>query len=117
MSSVVLKACRIIDLQSPGEGAVGWADALIALAADAPVTLAWDGESCAVRHAGAEFTTPLGKSAVRAVIARVAALCDEAAPDTLSPYGGAGVIKAGGRRVRAEFVNTMHEQRLHLTPA
>jgi hypothetical protein len=59
----------------------------------------------------------LPKSAFRAVLARLAALCNERKPDSVSPYGGAGEIAVGSdppRVVRVSFTNTPAEQTVTL---
>lgn len=62
---------------------------------------------------------PLRKSVFRAVLARLATLCNEQRPDSCSPYGGQGEIRVGSNPpmvFRVAFTNTPDEQRLQLTP-
>ena len=60
---------------------------------------------------------PLRKSVFRAVLARVAVLCNELRPDSVTPYGGQGELR-GGANLQAEFsvkfVNTAEEQSLEM---
>jgi hypothetical protein len=61
---------------------------------------------------------PLRKSVFRAVLARIAALCNEAVPNSVSPYGGESDLTVAGEpaaRFRVVFVNTAEVQRLELT--
>jgi hypothetical protein len=68
----------------------------------------------------AELTeVPLARSVFRAILARVAVLCNERSPNSVSPYGGQGELLAGSnpaKLFRATFVNTADEQRLELMP-
>ena len=62
---------------------------------------------------------PLRKSALRAILARVAALCNERTPNSVSPYGGQGELSVGANPAvvfRVRFANTLAEQRLELMP-
>ena len=57
------------------------------------------------------------KSVFRAALARIATLCNERNPNSVSPYGGAGelTVDAGPPLViRVQFVNTPDEQSLEL---
>jgi hypothetical protein len=61
---------------------------------------------------------PLRRSVFRAALARVAALCNEHRPNSVSPYGGEGQLRAPGDAapvIRAVFTNTPGEQSLELT--
>jgi hypothetical protein len=60
---------------------------------------------------------PLSKPLFRAILARVAAMCNEQSPGAVSPYGGAGDLTTGGTpsgRFHVEFLNTAGEQRLEV---
>src|SRR5208282_5382429 len=60
----------------------------------------------------------LRKSVFRAILARVAVLCNERSPNSVSPYGGQGEVSVGAdpaMTFRVEFANTPDEQRLELT--
>lgn len=65
----------------------------------------------------AQTTRPLSKSVFRAILARFAALCDEYATDSVTPYGGDGVIAVRTNPptlLRVAFRNTPTEQRLEI---
>ena len=65
------------------------------------------------------YEITLRNSAFRAVMARMAALCDRPDSEALSPYGGRGEFTdPRWPRVRfsVQFTNTPDEQRLELTP-
>ena len=52
---------------------------------------------------------PLQKSVLRAVLARVAVLCNERKPNSVSPYGGQGEMSVDAdpaTAIRVTFVNT-----------
>jgi len=62
---------------------------------------------------------PIRKSIFRAVLARIAALCNSQVPNSASPYGGQGELPVGQSStamMRVTFVNTVAEQRLVLAP-
>jgi hypothetical protein len=62
---------------------------------------------------------PLRKSVFRAILARVAVLCNERHPNSVSPYGGTGKVTVGSTpaaEVHVHFLNTPEEQSLELTP-
>jgi hypothetical protein len=55
----------------------------------------------------------------RDVLARLAVLCNERTPNSVSPYGGQGEVSVGPNPVavfQVDFVNSPAEQRLHLLP-
>jgi hypothetical protein len=60
---------------------------------------------------------PLPKSVFRAILARLAALCNERTPNSVSPYRGEGECSVGTNPpvvFRVAFVNTPGEQRLEV---
>jgi hypothetical protein len=62
---------------------------------------------------------PLRKSVVRAALARIAVLCNQLNPNSVSPYGGQGELLIGAdstTAMRVVFVNTPDEQSLELAP-
>jgi hypothetical protein len=60
---------------------------------------------------------PLPLSAFRAMLARIAFLCDQRRANSVSPYGGTGEISvANGVVHRLTFVNTPGEQKLEIAP-
>jgi hypothetical protein len=59
----------------------------------------------------------LPKSAFRAILARLATLCNERVPDSVTPYGGEGQVLAGSNPpgvFRVAFKNTPDEQCLEM---
>ncbi|HEX7379169.1 MAG TPA: hypothetical protein VF278_18755 [Pirellulales bacterium] len=65
----------------------------------------------------ATLAANLPRSAFRALLARIAALCNEFAPSSVSPYGGEGRFAVGASSLRVAFVNRPGEQRLSLSHA
>lgn len=62
---------------------------------------------------------PLPKSVFRALLARLAALCNERKPNSVSPYGGTGEVVIEGappKVIRVWFTNTPAEQSAILWP-
>jgi hypothetical protein len=85
--------------------------------------LDWQGDRCRIRTlaGGSEevLDRPLRKSVFRAVLARVATLCNERNPNSVSPYGGQGELSVGAdppTTFRVTFTNTTEEQKLELSP-
>ena len=108
-------------LESPTRGVVGLVDDLLRLCRGHGVQLDWQADRCRVccLADGSEevIDSPLGKSVFRAVLARVAALCNEQRPNSVSPYGGRGKLSDGAHPptlFRVSFANTPDEQRLEL---
>ena len=61
---------------------------------------------------------PLQKSVFRAVVARVAALCNEGAPNSVTPYRGEGELSVWTNppaSFHVAFTNTPTEQWLEVT--
>lgn len=111
-------------LHSTG-GLVGVVDALLGVCLEQRLHLRWEADCCRVRSLRGqseveEIRKPLSKSQFRAVLARIAALCNERCPNSVSPYGGTGTLMLGAERnraVRVLFVNTPDEQLLDVRPA
>jgi hypothetical protein len=64
-----------------------------------------------------EEEVPLPPAGFRTVLARIAALCNEYSPHSVTPYGGEGLLTVEGTPpmvVRVAFVNTPDEQRLEV---
>jgi hypothetical protein len=106
----------------PGRrGVVGLVDDLLSLCREQGLQLDWQADRCRVRPLGArpqESTeVALPKSVFRAILARMAALCNERVPDSVSPYGGEGELSVGTSPptiFRVAFTNTPGEQRLEV---
>jgi hypothetical protein len=110
-------------LLHPDHGIAGLVDDLLVLCLEHGLQLDWQANRCRVRSFGGDsnelIDVPLRKSVFRAILARVAALCNERAPNAASPYGGQGELSAGTNPAavsRVVFVNTPATQRLELTP-
>ena len=123
MTSADATASHLTDaLTKPARGVVGVVDDLLATCPPEGLRLWWQQDAC---HAVKLGSTPteltrvsLRKSAFRAVLARVAVLCN-ASGETVSPYGGRGIVTTedSGRRFHVEFVNTADDQHCDLAPA
>jgi hypothetical protein len=106
----------------PPSGFVGIVDNLLHLCRGGDMELAWRSDAChaRIRQGTVEETLdlPLRKGVIRAILARVAALCNERQPGSVSPYGGRGEIHRGpGAQAvfSADFINTAAEQSLRLS--
>ena len=111
-------------LHSAG-GLVGVVDALLGVCLEQRLHLRWEADCCRVRSLKGmsgieELSKPLTKSQFRAVLARLAVLCNERCPNSVSPYGGTGTLMIGEERkraVRVLFVNTPDKQLLDIRPS
>jgi hypothetical protein len=110
-------------LEQPARGAVELVDDLLRLCPEPGLRLDWHADRCRIRPLtdGPEEVTdlPLRKSVFRAILARVAALCNEQSPGSVSPYGGQGEASIGADPptvFRVSFANTPGEQWLNLAP-
>lgn len=104
-----------------GSGVVGLVDALLDACPEQGLQLHWHAGRCCVRPLGAptqgSTEMPLPKSVFRAVLARMAALCNERIPDSVSPYGGEGDVSIDTQPPKVfhvAFTNTPGEQRLEV---
>jgi hypothetical protein len=99
-------------------------DELVTLCAGNDLEIDWRPDRVRIRLPGGEWdelTDELPrKSVLRAASARVAALCNEHRPDSVSPYGGSALLTTRtnpAASLRATLVNTADEQGLRLEPA
>jgi hypothetical protein len=97
---------------------------LLAVCLEHGLQLDWQADRCRVRPPGGDWEelmgVPLRKSVFRAILARVAALCNEQAPHSVSPYGGQGELSVGASPTavfHVAFVNTPEAQKLELRTA
>jgi hypothetical protein len=111
---------QLEDAFVPGsQGAVGVVDKLLDLCGPA-LRIDWRENRVVVRQPGAldedSVEIPLEKPAFRAILARLAAMCNERAPGSVSPYGGTGELALGDpqERFRATIVNSATDQSLEL---
>jgi hypothetical protein len=102
-------------------GVVGLVDHLLDLCQEQGLQLDWRDDRCRVRPLGAQpqepTEIPLPKSVFRAILARMAALCNERIPNSVSPYAGEGELSIGTNPstiFRVAFTNTPGEQRLEV---
>jgi hypothetical protein len=86
---------------------------------DQAIRLDWEAGRChvSILRAGApdRIEVTVQQSVLRAALARVAALCNERVPNSVSPYRGHGKVTVGADPapvIRIKFVNTPEEQSL-----
>jgi hypothetical protein len=108
-------------LAQPTRGIVGLLDDLLVACREHDLQLDWQAGHCRVHPFGGNgeklLDVPLGKSVFRAILARVAVLCNERNPNSVSPYGGQGELVVGANPpavYRVRVVNTPAEQKLEL---
>lgn len=108
-------------LRPTGTGVIGVVDQLLGLCREHALHLKWDEDQCRVRQLTSDpaesVDVPMRKSFFRAILARVAALCNERVPNSVSPYGGVGELTSNSEQpthFRAVFTNTLDEQRLEV---
>src|ERR1700722_695824 len=104
-----------------GRGVVGIVDDLLTLCREQPLAFDWHANKCRVRPLGTgaqeAIEIPLPRSAFRTILARMAALCNERVPNSVSPYGGAGELSVDTNPptvFQVAFTNTPGEQRLEV---
>jgi hypothetical protein len=110
-------------LTSPTRGIAALVNDFLTVCHEQRLQLNWQAGHLHARALGGdaedEIDVPIPKSVFRAILARVAALCDERSPGSVSPYGGAGELSIEGnppKILRVAFTNTPGEQRVDLTP-
>jgi hypothetical protein len=110
-------------IKQPSEGIVGLVDDLLVICLEHGLQLEWQADRCRFRPFGGDWEeltdVKLRKSVFRAVLARVAALCNERTPNSVSPYGGQGELSVGENSValfRVTLVNTPAAQKVELIP-
>jgi hypothetical protein len=108
-------------LSNPEQGVVGFVDELLAASLQQDIRVGWQAGSCSVVFSKDDHShrieVPLRKPVIRAALARIAALCNERSPGSVSPYGGRGEIAIEANPlsvIRATFVNTPETQSLEL---
>jgi hypothetical protein len=108
-------------LENPTNGVAGVVDDLLRACPERGLQLDCQGDRCrVVVHGtnGEEIDVPLRKSVFRALLARLAVLCNQRRPDSVSPYGGDGELAIGEPETvfRVTFVNTADQQKVDLKP-
>src|SRR5437016_3972082 len=86
-------------LVHPTRGVAGLVEDLLAMCQKHGLQLDWQADRCRARSFGGDWEelvdVPLRKSVFRAILARVATLCNEQTPDSVSPYGGQAELSVG----------------------
>jgi hypothetical protein len=107
--------------ERPTGGVVGLVEDLLRLCPARGFQLDWGADRCRVRFVGdgseEVLDLPIRKSAFRAILARIAALCAEQNTGSISPYGGRGelVVNADPPAIlRVTLTNTTDELKLEL---
>jgi hypothetical protein len=107
----------------PSQGVVGLVDDLLAACNEYCIELAWQNGHCRLSSSSGEWEEtvdlPIRKSVFRAILARVATLCNMQHPNSVSPYGGTADLTVGQPPkglMRVALVNTSAEQALRLQP-
>ena len=109
-------------LTRPDRGVVGLVDELLAVASQSELELTWIADRCQITLTTAnppeQVAGPMPRSVVRAILARIAALCKESHPDSVSPYRGRGEVAFETDptiAIAVQFENTTDQQSLTLT--
>jgi hypothetical protein len=110
-------------VEHPRDGLIGLTDDLLKLCAEERLQLDWQDESCQIHSldsgAEARVEKPLSPSVFRALLARLAALCQEHRANSVTPYGGSGELHLLGHPAvvfRVSFANTADTRWLRLSP-
>lgn len=108
-------------LTQPTGGIVGLVDELLLTCLENRLQFAWNTSSCRFRTSWGDWEIltdlSLPRSVFRAILARLAVLCNERNPNSVSPYGGIGVLTVGEKpaaSLRVSFTNTLASQNLEL---
>jgi hypothetical protein len=111
-------------LTQPTGGVVGLVDELLQVTLENGLQLDWRPDQFRFRARGGDWEEladfGLRKSVFRAILARVAALCNEQASIPLSPYEGRGdltVSPSNTAVVHVNYVNDASNQRLEIAAA
>jgi hypothetical protein len=102
-------------------GVVGLTEQLLGAFVGGDVEFERVGDHCVCRWSDSgdiqEATVPLPPAAFRTILARIAVLCNERSPHSVTPYGGKGLLTVNGEAeafFQVAFVNTPEKQRLEL---
>ena len=110
--------------EHPTGGVLGMVDELLALCPEHGLRLEWRADRCwvlpsAENGTDGSFVVSIRKSVFRAILARLAVLCNERTANSVSLYGGHGVLLVNSnptKAFRVKLVNTTAEQHLELLP-
>lgn len=112
-------------LLHPTNGIVGMVDGLLTLCRDRTLQFEWHGDVCRIVCLDSDsqevIDVPLRLSVFRAILARVAALCNEQRSGSVTPYGGKCDLSIGSNPasiliLQIDFVNTAATQRVSISP-
>lgn len=119
-----LSAALQAAFERPAGGVVGLIDELFRLCPEQGLRFDWQDDRCRVRSLGngseEVLDRPLPRSVFRAMLARVAALCNERRPGSVSRYAREGQVLAAAdpaRLFQVTLTNTTEEQTLEVVPA
>ncbi|MGH9676459.1 MAG: hypothetical protein ACRD36_05100, partial [Candidatus Acidiferrum sp.] len=108
---------------NPTGGVVGLVHELLSVCGEHALEVDWRGAILRVRAQKGDWEdlidTALRQSIKRAILSRVAVLCNERNPNSMSSYGGESVLRltpSSPKSFRVVIVNTTEEQVLHLIP-
>lgn len=108
-------------LLHPNGGIIGLVDQLVELCPREGLRLEWEKGQLRgyVPSEGDVPLPPVRQSVFRAMLARVASICNERSPSTVSPYGGEALLTTEGQDdpLMVSFSNTAQEQTLDLARA
>jgi hypothetical protein len=121
-ASQVSGAIRCV-FERPAQDVVGLVDDLLRLCPEKGLRLDWQRDHCHIRCldgcSDETLDQPLRKSVFRAILARLASLCNEGSPTSVSPDGGQGKLSVQTDPpmiLRVTFANTTDENWLELVP-
>ena len=106
----------------PSHGLVGLVDELLVSCLEIGLEMEWQAKGCRARFyfdddSELHLNLPLRKSVLRAIIARVAELCQQQSRQSVSHYEGQTELTIPGdpeRRLHVAYVNTPDVQQLKL---
>jgi hypothetical protein len=100
-------------------GVVGLTEQLLEACVGADVEFDRVGDRCVYRWKEGgdtrEAPLPLSPGAFRTILARVATLCNEKFPGSVSPYGGEGHLAVGAAKIFVKFINAAGAQKLEVS--
>jgi hypothetical protein len=108
-------------LTEPTRGVLGLVDELLKAAREQEIHFSWRDGNCLIRIPSGEpaerIESPLAKSVARAVLARIAVICNEHGANSVSPYGGRAEIAVDQVDILVGFINIPYELALEPGPA
>jgi hypothetical protein len=108
---------------NPSRGVVGLVDDLLGACCGHNIQLAWQDGQCRLSSSDGEWEDtidlPIRRSVFRAILARVATLCNIQLADSVSPYGGTADLTVGYTptgMLTVTIVNTPAEHGMRIAP-